>query len=354
MQVYHCDDREVPLPPGHRFPMGKYAALRRALIDGGVLAPGEIASAPAAPLDALLAMHDEAYVHAFMTGTLPAQAVTRIGFPWSPALVARCLASVGGTLAATRDVLEARAACDRGASLGARGDGMRVDAGDVAPHDATRARDTDSLRGSGLVAGNLAGGTHHAHRDFGAGYCVFNDIAVATRAALDGRLGGAVRRVLVIDLDVHQGDGTAAIFAGEPAVFTLSLHGARNFPARKQRSSLDVELPDGTGDEAYLAALRPALDDALQRSQPDLIFFQAGVDPLAADRLGRLSLTHDGLRERDGLVLRAARERGLPLVLTLGGGYAEPIEASVEAHVNTYRVARQIAQSTSPQKGCMP
>jgi acetoin utilization deacetylase AcuC-like enzyme len=345
MQVFHCDDRVVRLPPGHRFPMVKYPALRRALVLDGLFAAGEIASAPAAPIDALLAVHDEAYVHAFLEGTLSAQAITRIGFPWSTALVARCLASVGGTLAATRAALEARAADDSATGLAG------------AAHGASLARI------SGLIAGTLAGGTHHAHRDFGAGYCVFNDIAVAARAALDGSLSRfdlravpgpaattaatsaplpAVRRVLVVDLDVHQGDGTAAIFEGEPAVFTLSLHGARNFPARKQRSSLDVELPDGTGDGEYLAALRPALEESLQRAQPDLIFYQAGVDALAADRLGRLALTHAGLRERDTLVLRAALDLRVPLVLTLGGGYADPIEASVEAHVGTYRAVREV------------
>jgi len=281
--------------------MAKYAALRRVLIERGVLRADELHAAPPAPVEALLAVHAPEYVRDVLEGTLSATAVTRLGFPWSPALVVRSLASVGGTLAATRAALR---------------DGL---------------------------AGNLAGGTHHAHRDFGAGYCVFNDIAVAARAALDGRLDApAVRRVLIVDLDVHQGDGTAALFADEPAVFTLSLHGARNFPARKQRSDLDVELPDGTGDEAYLDALAPALAAALERAAPDLVFYQGGVDPLAADRLGRLALTHAGLRARDALALREARRRGLPLVLTLGGGYADPIEASVEAHVNTYREAKAL------------
>src|SRR5262249_38442717 len=190
------------------------------------------------------------------------------------------------------------------------------------------------------IAGNLAGGTHHAHAGFGAGFCVFNDIAVAARALLDER---RVARVLVVDADVHQGDGTAAIFAREPAVFTLSLHGARNFPFRKERSSLDVELPDGSGDDAYLARLEGALAEAFAFA-PDIVFVQAGVDALAEDRLGRLALTLDGLFRRDRRILGEARRRGVPAVLTLGGGYAEPLDLTVEAHVGTYRAAAAVYQ----------
>jgi len=189
------------------------------------------------------------------------------------------------------------------------------------------------------IATNLAGGTHHAARAEGSGYCVFNDLAVTACAM---RAEGRARRVLVVDVDVHQGDGTAAIFAGDPDVFTLSLHGARNFPFRKQQSSLDVELPDGTTDEMYLMALAPALARSFDASRPELVLVQAGVDALAEDRLGRLSLSHEGLYARDEQILASCHARGVPVVLTLGGGYADPIDASVEAHAGTYEVARRI------------
>jgi len=301
MRAFHSDQHVVPLPPGHRFPMGKYAALRQALLAQGVLRDDELRPAPCAPEAALRAVHSARWVDAVLQGTLAPHEVTRLGFPWSRELVARSLASVGGTLAAARAALR---------------DGL---------------------------SGNLAGGTHHALADAGAGYCVFNDLAVAARALLDD---GSVVRVLVLDLDVHQGDGTAAIFAAEPRVLTVSLHGARNFPARKQASDLDLALPDGTGDADYLAALRGALDACWAehaRAPFGLLLYQAGVDPLAQDRLGRLALTHAGLRARDRLVLREARARGLPVALTLGGGYAEPIEDSVQAHVGTWLEARELA-----------
>lgn len=189
------------------------------------------------------------------------------------------------------------------------------------------------------LSGTLAGGTHHAYRDFGSGYCVFNDLAVAARRVLDR---GAVRRVLVFDVDVHQGDGTASIFEEDPRVFTCSIHGERNFPSRKQRSDLDVPLPDDTGDDAYLSALEAALDEAMERSRPDLVLYQGGVDVLAVDRLGRMALSEAGVEERDRRALSRFRRDGLPVALTLGGGYADPVEASVSAYAGTYRVARAL------------
>jgi acetoin utilization deacetylase AcuC-like enzyme len=212
----------------------------------------------------------------------------RIGFPWSEQLVRRTLASVGGTLAATAE-----------------------------------ARDTG-------FGGNLAGGTHHAFRAEGSGFCVFNDIAVAIRW-----LG---RRAAVIDLDVHQGDGTASIFEDDPNVLTLSIHGENNFPFRKQRSRIDISLPDGTGDERYLSELRRALPKVYE-FRPEVVFYQAGVDGLAGDRLGRLGLSHAGLAERDRTVFEIIRLAGLPVVVTLGGGYADPIKRTGEAHANTFRTA---------------
>ncbi len=299
MRVHYSDHHVVPLPAGHRFPMGKYARLRALLLARGLVREDELVRAEPAPLAALLGAHDEAYVRAFLAGQLDERAMRKIGLPWSEALVARTLASAGGTLMAARAALAA---------------------------------------GEGIAA-NLAGGTHHAAAAEGSGYCVFNDLAIAARAM---RAEGRARRVLIVDVDVHQGDGTAAIFAGDPDVFTLSLHGARNFPFRKQQSSLDVELPDGTTDEMYLMALAPALVRAFDTARPELVLVQAGVDALAEDRLGRLSLTLEGLRARDQQILGTCHARGVPVVLTLGGGYAEPIEASVEAHAGTYAVARRI------------
>ncbi|MFN7976152.1 MAG: histone deacetylase [Acidobacteriota bacterium] len=277
--------------------MPKYRMLREALVERGVLRPDEIVPVGPAPIEEVRRAHAESYVLGVLTGTLPAEAQRRIGFPWSEALVRRSLASVHGTMLAAEAAL---------------GDG---------------------------ISGNLAGGTHHASHDAGAGYCVFNDIAVAARSLL---ARGLVARVLVVDVDVHQGDGTARIFAGDPRVFTLSIHGAHNFPFRKAESDLDVELPDRCSDDAYLAALRDALDAALARSRPDIVFVQAGVDALEGDLLGRLSLSHDGLAERDRLVIGTMHRLGIPTVLTLGGGYAKPISASVDAHVATYRTAKAI------------
>jgi acetoin utilization deacetylase AcuC-like enzyme len=244
-----------------------------------------------------LRAHAAPYVEAVLAGRLDRAAERALGFPWSEELVLRSRASVGGTLAASRAALR---------------DG---------------------------IAGNLAGGTHHAFRDRGEGYCVFNDHAVAVRALQEA---GLIRRAVIVDLDVHQGNGTAALFEGDDSVFTFSMHGARNFPFRKERSCLDVELPDGCEDTQYLETLAAHLPSVLERARADLLLYQAGVDPLAGDLLGRLALTHGGLRARDRLVLEAAWTRSLPVVLTLGGGYARPIERSVEAHAGTYAVAREV------------
>jgi acetoin utilization deacetylase AcuC-like enzyme len=297
MRVFVTDGAPVPpLPPGHRFPGEKYALLRRRIVSEAVLAPSELHEAEPASRAELLAAHDAAWVDAILDGSVDPGRMRRVGLPWSPELVARSRASVGAQLAAARAAL------------------------------------ADGLSGA------LAGGTHHAHADFGAGYCVFNDIAVAGRTLL---AEGRIARLAVVDLDVHQGDGTAAIFAGDRRAYLLSLHGARNFPFRKMQSTVDIELPDHTGDDAYLAALAAALP-AVWAFAPDLIFYQAGVDPLAGDRLGRLALSFDGLMARDRLVLAGCRAHGLPVTLSLGGGYARPIERSVEAYVNTWRVVREI------------
>lgn len=296
MRVFFCDHHAVPLPAKHRFPMGKYGRLRALLLAEGLLRADELTPSPLVSVEELERAHAPAYVRAVMDGTLDAQAQRRIGLPWSEWLVARSRASVGGTLAAARVAL--------------------VDG----------------------IAGTLAGGTHHAHRDFGSGFCVWNDLAVTAATLL---AEGAVERVLVFDADVHQGDGTAAIFADEPRVFTCSLHGARNFPFVKPPSDLDLELADGADDALVLAAIDRALAQCAARFVPELVLYQAGVDALAADTLGRLAMTHAGLRARDRRVLDHFRRRGVPVVLTLGGGYADPIDASIEAHAGTYREATQ-------------
>ena len=295
MKAWHCDGREVPLPEGHRFPMQKYALLRRRLLEEAVFSEDELFAAELVERELLLGAHEPAYVDAVFAGTLTEFELRRLGFPWSEGLVARSRASVFGTVAAAHAALEEGIAC------------------------------------------NLAGGTHHAFAGEGTGFCVFNDIAVAARAL---QREGLVDRAVIVDLDVHQGDGTASIFADDPSVFTFSMHGAKNFPFRKQKSSLDVELPDGCGDEQYLALLEEHLPRVLDEAAAQILFFQAGVDPLESDRLGRLKLTLDGLRRRDRLVLRSARALKLPAVVTLGGGYARPVSLSVEAHVGTFREAR--------------
>lgn len=293
MKLYYCDDHAFPLPPGHKFPLQKYRLLREALVRSGEF---DFEPAPFADPAIIERTHDSDYVSRFLDGSIDPAMMRRIGFPWSPELVRRTLASVGGTLSATRDAFD----------LGA--------------------------------GGNLAGGTHHAFRDAGSGFCVFNDIAIAIRDLL---ATGRVRRAAVVDLDVHQGDGTALLFESSPEVLTLSVHGSGNFPFRKQRSRIDVELPDGAGDDEYLAAVEHTLPQVFDFA-PEVVFYQSGVDPLSSDRLGRLSLTHGGLECRDGMVLNGCRSRGLPVVITLGGGYSEPISLTVEAHANTFRAAARI------------
>src|ERR1051325_3890659 len=293
IRLFYTDQYPLPLPAGHRFPIRKYRLLRELLERDGVF---EFSPAPKADTRTISLAHDAGYVRSFLGNGLEAAAIRRIGFPWSEEMVARTLASAGGTLSATEDAL-------------ARGWG-----------------------------GTLAGGTHHALYAEGAGFCVFNDIAIAIRSL---QIAGRVNRSAVIDLDVHQGDGTAAIFNGDPRVFTFSVHGDGNFPFRKQKSSLDIGLPDRTGDEQYLERLSEALVRVVD-FEPEIIYYQSGVDGLVTDRLGRLSLTAEGLRERDRMVLQTCRAAGIPVVVTLGGGYSEPVELTVEAHANTYRLAASI------------
>ncbi len=298
-RLFYCDHHAFPLPPGHKFPAGKYALLHAMLAADGFY---ELVPAPSADPSTIELAHDPDYVRRFLDGTLDPRIVRRIGFPWSEGLVRRTLASVGGTLAAARQAL------DTG------------------------------------FGGNLAGGTHHAFRAEGSGFCVFNDLAVAILALRRDR---DVQRAAVIDLDVHQGDGTASIFEHDRAVLTVSLHGENNFPFRKQKSDIDVGLRDGTCDAEYLSRLSEVLPE-IAAFRPEVLFYQSGVDGLGGDRLGRLQLTHQGLIERDRTVCTFAGKNGIPLAITLGGGYADPIERTAEAHANTFRTAARWLLSLQP------
>lgn len=268
--------------------------LRERVLAEGVAGADGVLEPERASADELRLAHDASYVQRFTDGQLDASEIRRLGFPWSTSLVERSYRSVGGTIAA------ARAAVERG------------------------------------VAMNLAGGTHHAFPDHGEGFCVFNDVAVAIRAL---QREGRIRRAAVVDLDVHQGNGTHAIFAGDASVYTFSMHGERNYPFHRVAGSLDIELADGTGDDAYLARLATALPRVLNAARPDLVMYLAGADPLAGDRLGRLALSFAGLARRDAMVLDACREVGLPVAITIAGGYGRNIQDTVQVHVNTARVA---------------
>jgi acetoin utilization deacetylase AcuC-like enzyme len=257
-----------------------------------------VADPPRATREELLRVHTAEYVDAFTAGRLDATAMRRIGFPWSPALVERAYRAVGGTLAATRAAL-------------AHG-----------------------------VAMNLAGGTHHAFPDHGEGFCVFNDVAVALRAMLAER---RLTRAAIVDLDVHQGNGTHAIFAADPAVFTFSMHGARNYPFTRVAGDVDIELPDGTGDEWYLAELAAALPRVIAAARPELVVYLAGADTHERDRLGRLALSFAGLARRDAMVLEACREVGIPVAITIAGGYGHDVADTVMAHAETVRIAAAFA-----------
>lgn len=318
MRAYYADHFVLPLPPGHRFPMHKYRLLRDAVL--AELPQVRLAQAPPASEGELALVHTPGYVEAVLQGTLSRAQQREIGFPWSPAMAERARRSVGATISAARDALREG------------------------------------------VAANLAGGTHHASADTGSGYCVFNDLAVAARLmqAEWHRLHRRVLRVAVIDLDVHQGNGTAAIFRDDPSVYTLSMHGEKNFPFRKVPGDLDIDLPDGCTDEPYLAALDDALAQLWQAhadQPPGLVFFQAGADPHEGDRLGRLKITAAGLAERDRRVFAACGARGIPVVLTMGGGYGHVIEDTVAVQLQTYReavAAWQACQRGNPGKPEVP
>lgn len=296
--VWSSERFVLPLPSSHRFPMAKYRLLRERLLADGVVCPEQILEAPSLAADEVLSTHTAEYWERVEQGTLSAFEIRRIGFPWSPALVERSRRSAGATLAAARHAL-------------AWGFGA-----------------------------NLAGGTHHAYADHGEGYCVLNDVAIAARCLLRQ---GLVDQVLIVDLDVHQGNGTAAIFARDPAVFTLSLHGKRNYPAHKERSDLDLELEDGCRDGDYLDALEIALDRALSLHHPDLVLYLAGADIWEGDRLGRLAVSRDGIAARDRLVFDRCRELALPVAVCMGGGYAPDPADVATIHATTITLGLELA-----------
>ena len=287
----------LPLPPHHRFPMSKYEVLPQQLLHEGTLSPENIFHPSSIDDSWVLLTHDAEYFAKLKTLSLTPAEIRRTGFPLSRKVVDRELYIMNGTLECARYALK---------------------------HG---------------VAMNIAGGTHHAFTDRGAGFCLLNDLAIAANFLLKEALA---RQILLVDLDVHQGDGTAQIFRSEERVFTFSMHGANNYPLQKERSDLDIALPDHTSDKYYLETLDKTLNELLDRVQPDFIFFQAGVDILDTDKLGKLSITREGCKQRDRMVLRTAHQNKIPLVASMGGGYSEHFRDIIEAHANTFRLAQEI------------
>jgi acetoin utilization deacetylase AcuC-like enzyme len=302
VKVFYSDHFVLPLPDGHRFPMTKYSVLRERIAGSSVCGPNELREPEAVTDEEILRAHSPDYLRRVVSGTLTEKEIRRIGFPWSERMVERSRRASGGTV---------------GACLAALEDGF---------------------------AANLAGGTHHAFADRGEGYCVFNDSAIAARAV---QAAGLVERVVVVDTDVHQGNGTAAILAGDPTVFTFSIHGEKNFPFHKEESDLDVPLPDGADDATFLEALCEGLEQALDAPEPGLAIYLAGADPFVGDRLGRLAVTKAGLAERDRIVLEGCRERGIPVAVTMAGGYSRDVGDIVDVHFQSVGLA---ARMTHPQK----
>jgi acetoin utilization deacetylase AcuC-like enzyme len=299
MKIFYTDIFPIPLPEHHSFPKDKYSLLRKRVLEQLDDQQVELRVPEPATDEDILRAHDSDYIRRFINGELSAKEVRRVGLPWSEEIVKRTRHSVGGTIAACRTALE---------------EGTAV---------------------------NLGGGTHHAFRDHGQGYCWLNDIAIAARAV---QAAGLVRKVLIIDCDVHQGNGTAAILKDDDAIFTFSIHGKNNFPYRKEKSNLDVELPDGTEDAAYLAALDEGIVGSMENFSADLVIYLAGADPYREDRFGRLALTKEGLARRDRLVLQHCREAGLPAAVTMAGGYARNLNDIVDINFQTILSALEFAK----------
>ncbi|HEY9737684.1 MAG TPA: histone deacetylase [Trichocoleus sp.] len=296
--VYH-PDYVAPLPPGHRFPMLKFSGLAERLLRDRIVTPEQIYQPGAPPQAWIELVHRAEYVIAYCQGTLDAKAQRRIGLPWSPQLVQRTCTAVGGTILTAKLALKQGLAC------------------------------------------NTAGGTHHAFPHYGSGFCIFNDLAVAVRVL---QQQGLVQKVLIIDLDVHQGDGTAWIFQDDPSVFTFSMHCEVNFPGTKQQSDLDVPLPEGMEDDAYLRCLGKYLPDLLSQVKPDLVLYDAGVDTHQKDRLGKLAMTDEGLYRREMQVLGTCVEAGYPVASVIGGGYSDDLDALIYRHSILHRAAAAIYQ----------
>ncbi|HEU4870091.1 MAG TPA: histone deacetylase [Pyrinomonadaceae bacterium] len=299
MQVFYTPRYYADIGQGHIFPIRKFELVRDKLLAEGTLHPDELVEPTPAPFEDVLLVHTEDYVSRLCSGQLTPKEIRRLGLPWSESLVRRSFYAVGGTLAASA------------ASL------------------------TDGY------SSNLAGGTHHSFSDHGEGFCVLNDVAIAIRSMRARRL---IQRAAIVDCDVHQGNGTATIFAGDAGAFTFSMHGANNYPLFKAHSTLDVELPDGTSDAAYMETLASHLPYVFQ-SDPEIVFYLAGADPYRGDKLGRLELSIDGLRERDAYVLRECYEREIPIVTVMSGGYGKDINDTIEIHCNTIRMVKEIFET---------
>jgi acetoin utilization deacetylase AcuC-like enzyme len=299
--TFYSDHFPIPLPPDHRFPIDKYRLLREMIISEQIIPEDDLRVPDPATKEQICLAHDPKYADKIFKGLLSDREMRRIGFPWSPELVVRSQRSVGGTIQACRSAL------DTG------------------------------------VSANLAGGTHHAHRDFGSGFCLLNDCAVAIKVIQRENMA---KNVLVVDCDVHQGDGTAAIFASDPSVYTFSIHGARNFPFHKVSSDKDIELEDGTGDADYLRALEIGLVQVFEDFKGDLAIYLAGADPFYDDRLGRLALTKEGLAARDSLVFTTCRQADLPIAIVMSGGYARKIADTAGIHKETIRQAANLVHSS--------
>jgi acetoin utilization deacetylase AcuC-like enzyme len=299
MQVFYTPRYYADIGDGHVFPIRKFELVRDRLLSEGTLYPDEVIEPAPASLDDVLLVHTDDYVSRLCSGNLTTKEIRRLGLPWSESLVRRSFYAVGGTLAATHAALAAG------------------------------------------YASNLAGGTHHSFPDHGEGFCVLNDVAVAIRAM---RARNLIRRAAIVDCDVHQGNGTATIFAGDKETFTFSMHGANNYPLFKAQSTLDVELPDGTTDDEYLDCLAGHLP-AVFAHDPEIIFYLAGADPYAGDKLGRLAVSIDGLGDRDAFVLSECFEREVPIVTVMSGGYGKDIDDTIEIHCNTIRMVKQIFET---------
>ena len=300
MHVFYTPRYYADIGHGHIFPIRKFELVRDRLLAQGTLHPGELLEPTPATLDDVLLVHTDDYISRLCNGELTPKELRRLGLPWSESLVRRSFYATGGTIAAARTAL---------------------------------------VEG---YASNLAGGTHHSFADRGEGFCVLNDVAVAIRVL---RKHGLISRAAIVDCDVHQGNGTATIFADDDDTFTFSIHGANNYPLFKARSNLDIELPDGTGDNEYLNVLNHHLRTVFDAADPDLVFYLAGADPYLNDKLGRLALTIDGLRQRDLRVLRECYDRETPIVTVMSGGYGKDINDTIEIHCNTIRMVKDVFES---------